>query len=161
MYHKGEVNKMEMRCAIKIYQYQNNTGNFSKLTEAVTYEDINMSAKQLFEKVMSDKQELLKNKFFIMEVDSSDDISDSHNFYSIRTDINCKINEIDIAGPNNLDKSMLIDAIVGCSPMMSMLNTKLVTAHDRGKCMWVPDVKDRLQKMNVLRLKEIYEKLKS
>lgn len=156
---------MEMRCIIKLYKYENSNGSFSKLAELTTYEDINMSAKQLFEKVMADKEEFLKNNFFIMEVNSSDDISDIHNFYSIRTDINSKISEIEIAGPNNLDKPMLIDAIIGRKPRLK--DTELVKrglAYESTldpEIKWVTDIKERLEKMNVLRLKEIYEKLKS
>jgi hypothetical protein len=132
------------------------------------YEDINMSAKQLFEKVMENRQELLKNKFFIMEVITIDDITDTHNFYTIRTDLDCKITEIVIAGPNSLDTNMLIDAIVGCKPNNEISKLKFSNAlvymnkEIRGQgWQWVPDIKERLAKMNVLRLKEIYKKLKS
>lgn len=152
---------MEMKCIIKVYEYQNSSGSFTKLSEVLNYEDINMSAKQLFEKVMMDKDDLLKNKFFVMEVNTIDDMGDTHNFYTIRTDLNSKITEINIAGPNVLDKSMLIDAIVGCTPTSDLIPKGFISMEVKGTRYWVPDIKERLEKMNILRLKEMYQKLKS
>ena len=155
---------MEMKCIIKVYQFENANGCFSKLIEVLNYEDINMSAKQLFEKTMIGKEEEMKNGFFIMDVSTSDDISDTHNFYSIRTDLNSKISEIVIAGPNVMDKSMLIDAIVGCQPKSDTDLIKRGFIYEStldSVWKWVPDIKERLEKVNNLRLKEIYKKLKS
>ena len=164
---------MEMRCIIKVYKFEEANGSFSKVLEELSHEDINMSMKQLFEKVTHIIDDDVKaNSFFIMEVnivmDKDNQFNDTHDFYSIKTSSIGTVSDIVKASPTNLDNNMLIDAFIGCEPdifrldtkyVSNLVNLKLDTIEEGWK--WVEDVREKLENMNTLTLKDIYEKLKS
>lgn len=158
----------EMKCYVGIYEYKIKTGSFDKVIEAIYHTDVNTSAKEIFEHFLRDNS-TTSNKFYTMQVESiiETPFQDSINFYTIRTNTKGDIDEIDIINPNNLDKDMLIDAIIGCVPTEQFAITckdavirKSIEMVDK-KFQWGQDAKQRLSKVNVLRLKEIYTKLKS
>lgn len=161
---------MEIRCSIEVHEYEMKTGRFKEPHLMVLHTDENTSAKEMFERVMDDKNSIC-NKFFIMSVKSqyADDTKVSISFYTIRTNIRGIVDTIDAVGPNNLDQDVLIDAIIGCKPSSTFLakcNDRIiekivVKINDYSDFTWSDDAKDRLKKVNTLRLKEIYEKLKS
>ena len=82
-----------------------------------------------------------------------------------------------MVGPNNLNQDVLIDAIIGCKPTPSFymkcqdrLIDKIVVrplskfypdSYDEDNFSWTIDAKDRLKKVNVIRLREIYKKLRA
>ena len=167
---------MEIRCNTEVYEYEMKTGRFKEPHLMVLYTDENTSAKEMFERVMDDKNSIC-NKFFVMCIKSqyTDDTNVSISFYTVRTNTRGIIDNIDAIGPNNLDQDVLIDAIIGCKPTTTffmkcndriiekIVNRSMVddSNYDEENFSWSDDAKDRLKKVNTLRLKEIYEKLKS
>lgn len=155
----------EMKCCIGVYEYNTKDGGFDPLVAGQLYKDINTSAKELFEDIIENMVNDISNKFFVMTVESiiEEPFHSTNNFYTIRTDVKGNIQDIEIIGPNNIDKNMIIDAILGCDiteDFLKSCNDRLVSKSiDNNK--WSSDAKDRLSKVNILRLKEIYEKLKS
>lgn len=167
---------MNTEYSISIFEYEIKTGMyktviFNRMDESIT----NLSVKELFLTTIGFTEISMKNKFFIMQVEFTTNKKSKFNIYSIRTNTDDSIEDISDIGPNTLDKGMLIDAIVGCRPTEDFVrNCKDRIIH---KCIypysdninnnvvwnykWSPDTKDRLTKVNTLRLKEIYEKLKS
>lgn len=169
---------MEIRCNAEVYEYGMRTGKFEEPRLMVLHTDENTSAKEIFEEVM-DGTDDIDNKFFIMCIKSQyGDIENSKvliNFYSVRTNNRGLVENIDAIGPNSIDQDVLIDAIIGCKPTSAFLmkcNDRIIEKiviktmkddnnYDSNDFIWSEDAKDRLKKVNTLRLKEIYEKLKS
>ena len=158
----------DMKCCVGIYEYKINNGSFEKVIEAIIHTDVNTSAKELFDHFTKGNMEI-PNKFYIMQVESivEKPFQDTINFYTIRVNIKGDIEEISIVSPNALNKDILIDAIIGCTPTEHFAITctdnvirKCIELRD-SKFVWRADTKQRLQKVNVLRLKEFYQKLKS
>lgn len=156
-----------MKCSIAIYEYIIKNGGFDLLIRDNLYEvDANTSAKELFEFMMTGLNK--SNKFFIMQVKYSDKVL---QFYTIRTNVKESVECISMIGPNTLDKDMLIHAIIGCKPTLKFMDScsdriikkalSYSVVDSEGKMNWPPDIKDRLEKVNHLRLKEIYEKLRA
>lgn len=169
---------MEMRCDVKIYEYQLKNGNFIISAAQLIHTDVNTSAKEIFNMVM-DSKDNISNKFFTMIIESTinEPFDVSINFYTVRTNLSGAVQEINIIGPNNLDQEMLIDAIIGCKPTVKFwmnckdkILEKVVVrplskfypdSYDEDGFKWTDDAKDRLKKVNSIRLKEIYEKLRA
>ena len=160
---------MEMRCEIKIYEYQPREGKFSLFTTQLIYTDVNTSAKEMFKMIMKSKDDM-NNKFFTMIIDTTikEPFEDSIDFYTVKTNVNGDVDDITIIGPNNLDQEMLVDAILGCKPTKEFVDKcndriidKITYPYDGISLEWTDDAKDRLKKVNVLRLKEIYQKLRA
>lgn len=155
-----------MNVDVTLYEYDIIHGSFDVVNSDITADsDIN----NLFEFISKDINKL--NKFFIV---TTDVIGFGQSvFYTIRTDKDGNIMELEKIVPNNIDKDMLVDAIVGCKPSGAFLDSckdriiercienKYDEKHHLVYYEWSHDVKDRLKKMNALRLKEIYKKLKS
>lgn len=167
---------MEMRCDVKIYMYDNKTGKYKPFAEEVIHTDINTSAKELFDKVAG---KINFNKFFVMELESTieEPFDDSISFYTVRTNKRGDVETINLIGPNIIDQEILIDAIMGCNPTpdfyLKYCNTdqiinKIIT---RPFCpsdkyceeyySWTSDARERLQKVNILRLREMYKNLRA
>ena len=160
---------MEMRCEIKIYEYDIKTGNYNNFAAAVLHKDINTSAKQMFDEVIKNNDKIF-NKFFVMEIESvvEEPFKDSIDFYTVKTNEKGDIDEINMVGPNNLNRDVLIDAIMGCKPTKSFYSKykdrvidKIVEKQNDEEFRWADDAKDRLKKFNVIRLREIYKKLRA
>lgn len=154
-----------MNVDITLYEYSIMTGQYD-----IVKSDVRMDGdiKELFEFVTTDVDKM--NKFFIVRTEYIGLCQAI--FYSIRTDKDGNIVELEKIVPNNIDKDMLIDAIVGCNPskeFMELCKDRIIERciefgtipGEKTFYIWTHDVKDRLKKMNALRLKEIYKKLKS
>ena len=155
---------MEVKYVIDIHEYQPKKGSFDlKHTRSIVV-DVNTSTKELFKQITETDDR--KNKFYMMQVIETNGMNETYNFYTIRTDVNGSVEDIQIINPNNFDKDILIDAIIGCKITDSFAASqndavirKCIKYHDN-EFVWAPDTHIRLQKVNVLRLKEIYNKLK-
>lgn len=163
------INTETVKWNIEIYGYNNTDGTFTDVNSSSMHGNINTSAKQLFEETIQ-WDESIANRFFLMSIqtiaeiasDGTKPFEDHMEFYTIRTNSR-GIEEISIIGPNMVDKDILIDAIIGCEPTQEFIDSckdrivdKLVTESE-----WAHDAKERLSKVNPIRLKEIYTKLKS
>lgn len=157
----------ELHLAIQIYEFRVKNGGFTQVIAGTHYTDENTSAKQLFEFMVENFQHDTKNKFFIMTIEGTSQDEFANNFYTIRTNTKGDIEDIQIINPNSLDKDLLIDAIIGCkitgkfavSCTDAVIKKCIVLENKEFK--WSSDAKDRLKKVNSLRLKEFYKKLKS
>ena len=157
----------ELHLGVKILEYKIKTGGFEAVIAGTMYTDMNTSAKEIFENMVENFHHDVKNKFFIMDVEGTVKDEFSHNFYSIRTNTDSKIEDIQIISPNNLDKELLVDAILGskisdrfASSCTDAVIKKCIVFEDK-QFKWSSDAYQRLQKVNSLRLKEYYKKLKS
>lgn len=137
-----------------VYEYDVRTGSFKFATNKTSKDSINNLL----------PWEEYKNKFLLIYQDNYS----NHDFHTIRTDNEGNIIEYRTIGPNNYDKEMLIDAIVGCKPTrpvcmktFGQMYKKLIESPEIGEWEWVSDIKQRLEKMSVIRLIEVYKKLKS
>lgn len=153
----------EMKCVVSLYEFKNKTGNYEIFKEELLHTDVNTSVKELFDRIISDEE--IENKFYVMHVKYTMEkpFSDYNQFYKIRTDLKGKIFDISLIGPNSIDKNILIDAIIGCTPpedFKDKVVSKCICIQNN-KPTWTEDTKERLSKVNDIRLKEIYEKLKS
>ena len=157
----------EIRLEIQLFEYQLNVGGF-KIELAVTkYDDIDKSVKQLFQELINEFQYDANNKFFIMKIQGTIEDEYAHNMYTIRTNNDGKVEDIQIISPNSVDRNLLIDAILGrkitdyfvesCSDSVIK---KCISKKD-DKFVWCEDARQRLEKVNGIRLKEYYKKLKS
>lgn len=169
---------MDIRYDVAIYQFDVKTGAFNNIINTVRHVTLSLSAKELFAQIMVDYDIDLSNKFFIMKVKYNDDNNNTiYEFYTIRMSLRGSIEDISLIGPNNYDKDMLIDAILGCKPTPNFwmncndrLLEKIVVrplskfypdSYDENGFDWTSDAKERLNKVNSIRLKEIYKKLKA
>ena len=98
----------KIRLAITISEFQIKTGGFKNVIAGTVYFDYDASAKQLFESMIEEFQHDAKNKFFIMDVEGTAEDEYSHNFYTIRTNKECKVEDIQIISPNTVNKDLLI-----------------------------------------------------
>lgn len=164
---------MEMRCDIRIYEYDTNNGKYNSFIAAVWHRDINTSAKELFDETIRNADNII-NRFFVMTIESivEEPFNDSIDFYTVKTNIKGDVDEIKIIGPNSLDADMLIDAIMGCkltTQFYDKYNDNFIRKIIKSDHLspeitvlrWASDAKDRLKKLNILRLKEIYENLRA
>ena len=137
------------------YEFDTKSGKF------IFIRTILNTSESLDRLILSDK---LSNKFLLIEKGDSE----GNHFYTVRTDNDGVIIEFNTIGPNNYNKEMLIDAIVGIKPTMTFMENsdksinKLIEVSytEDSKFKWVIDIKDYLEKMNVIRLMEIYKNLK-
>lgn len=157
----------EIHLGIRIYEFQIKTGGFVQVISGTHYADESTSAKQLFEYMTENFQHDTKNKFFIMNIEGTNKDEFAHNFYTIRTNNKGDVEDIQIINPNSLDKDLLVDAILGCkitgkfaTSCTDVIIKKCIVLEDK-EFKWASDAASRLKKVNPLRLKEFYKKLKS
>ena len=159
-----------VKLGVELYEYNIKSGKFNLISD----DQINVDDKDkyipsyVFEN--TNRSYNKNNKFLIMEIIYVDQSNNIRSFHTVRTDREGSIIELVDITPNSLDKDMLVDAITGCEPTEKfvysckdrILERCIMRCEKVGHLFqWVPDVKDRLKKMNHLRLKEIYTKLKS
>lgn len=157
----------EIHLGIGIYEFQIKTGGFVEVIAGTHYAEESTSAKQLFEYMTENFQHDTNNKFFVMTVEGTNKDEFAHNFYTIRTNNKGDVEDIQIINPNSLDKDLLVDAILGCkitgkfaASCTDAVIKKCIVLKDK-EFKWSSDAVDRLKKVNPLRLKEFYKKLKS
>ena len=157
----------ELHLGISIHEFKLKNGGFVQVIGGTHYADENTSAKQLFESMVENFQHDTVNKFFIMDVEGTNQDEFAHNFYTIRTNNKGNVEDIQIINPNSLDKDLLIDSILGCKitrkfavSCTDAVIKKCIILEDK-EFKWSSDAASRLKKVNPLRLKEFYNKLKS
>lgn len=155
---------MEIKYVIDICEYQPKVGGFSVTYTRSLIVDTNTTTKELFEQIVEIEDR--KNKYFVMQVIENTD-TEIYNFYTIRTNKDGLVDDIQLISPNNLDKDILIDAILGCKitdgfalGYNDAVIKKCIKLKDE-KFVWAEDSNLRLQKVNALRLKETYTRLKA
>ena len=151
---------------VSIFEFEIKSGSFREtITVGHVMVDISTSAKQLFEQIVQDYNYDTKNKLFVMKT-ASGTLNEYVNFYSIRTNTRGTIDDIRIIHPNNVDKELIIDAILGCkisdnfaiSCTDAVLKKCIILENNEFK--WSHDTSERLSKVNPLRLREYYKKIK-
>ena len=146
--------------AINIYVYDTKIGKFNIINSEIAFIDKN----EIWEDFVRFMEiEDTSNKFFIIRTESVDGYDAT--FHTVRTDMDGNAIETTEINPNTIDKDILIDAIIGnkipdiTAKHADKFLKKCIKLSGSG-FIWASDAKQRLSKMNVLRLKEIYQKLK-
>ena len=153
--------------AINVYEFDIKTGKFNILNSEICFIDENETWGD-FAKFM--EIENTSNKFFMVRAESID--GHDASFHTVRTDMEGNIISYENIGPNNIDKDVIIDAIIGsripdtfarnCDKLLKkciQLNIGQ-SPSTYTSIMCTPDARQRLSKVNALRLREIYQKLK-
>lgn len=147
--------------------YDIKTGLFYKVIPATNIRvESTTNPRDIFIKITNENGIDVKNKYFIMK----EEYENGFKQYIIRTDREDAITEFNKISPNNIDKDMIIDAILGCEIPKELVNKTnnafakcicISTESGQLKCSWTANARIRLQKFDILRLKELYDKLKS